>query len=251
MSKSTGNFMTLAECMKKFGTDATRIALADSGDTLDDANFDESVANASIMKLFVLESWIQNNITKEPLDFTQDDVSKYTLWDNLMMNEINKALADAKKNYNGMKHRNIIVIFNHMLSIKENYTIAREGQKNPFIIARYVEAILTIMNPIAPHFCQHVWQTFVLPMFKQSTGMATQPADFLLLNGWPEGGAFDQLLADKLKYLETTKRDIRLSIEKSKQGGGKKKGKKGAAPAEPEAPKESCIIAIGSEFPEW
>ena len=58
MSKSTGNFMTINQCIQKFGSDATRIALADSGDTLDDANFEEPVANAAIMKLFVLEQWI-------------------------------------------------------------------------------------------------------------------------------------------------------------------------------------------------
>lgn len=39
MSKSTGNFMTLRQCIQKYGTDSSRIALADSGDTLDDANF--------------------------------------------------------------------------------------------------------------------------------------------------------------------------------------------------------------------
>lgn len=58
MSKSTGNFMTLQQCVKKFGSDASRVALADAGDTLDDANFDEQVANAAILKLFVLEQWI-------------------------------------------------------------------------------------------------------------------------------------------------------------------------------------------------
>jgi len=58
MSKSTGNFMTINQCIKKFGSDATRVALADSGDSLDDANFEEPVANAAIMKLFVLEQWI-------------------------------------------------------------------------------------------------------------------------------------------------------------------------------------------------
>ena len=45
MSKSTGNFMTLGQCIDEFGTDASRIALADAGDTLDDANFDKNVAN--------------------------------------------------------------------------------------------------------------------------------------------------------------------------------------------------------------
>jgi leucyl-tRNA synthetase len=39
MSKSTGNFMTIRQCINKYGTDASRLALADSGDTLDDANF--------------------------------------------------------------------------------------------------------------------------------------------------------------------------------------------------------------------
>lgn len=81
MSKSTGNFMTLGQCLKKFGADATRLALADAGDTLDDANFDEKVANAAILKLFVLEQWIEKNFTKEPLDFANNDPSKYHLWD--------------------------------------------------------------------------------------------------------------------------------------------------------------------------
>jgi leucyl-tRNA synthetase len=48
MSKSVGNFMTVRDCIDKYGVDATRIALADAGDTLDDANFDELVANSAI-----------------------------------------------------------------------------------------------------------------------------------------------------------------------------------------------------------
>ena len=56
-----------------------------------------------------------------------------------------------------MKYKQIIVLFNHMLGLKESYSIAKGGDKNPFIVAKYVEAILSIMNPIAPHYCQHVW----------------------------------------------------------------------------------------------
>lgn len=41
MSKSEGNFLTLRDSIGKYGVDATRLALADSGDSLDDANFDE------------------------------------------------------------------------------------------------------------------------------------------------------------------------------------------------------------------
>ena len=45
MSKSEGNFLTVRDCIAKYGVDATRVALADAGDSLDDANFDEAVAN--------------------------------------------------------------------------------------------------------------------------------------------------------------------------------------------------------------
>ena len=62
MSKSSGNFLTLRDCIAKFGVDPTRITLADAGDGLDDANFDTDVANASILKLFVFEKWMQDNM---------------------------------------------------------------------------------------------------------------------------------------------------------------------------------------------
>ena len=54
MSKSTGNFLTIRDSIDKFGCDATRIALASAGDSLDDANFEEKEANSLILKLTAL-----------------------------------------------------------------------------------------------------------------------------------------------------------------------------------------------------
>ena len=109
------------------------------------------------MKLFVFEQWVDTNLSKQPLDFSKDDPSKYHLWDKLMVNEINSALKQAKSDFDEMKYKQIIVLFNHMISIKESYIIAMGGETNPYIIARFIEAFLTIMNPITPHFCQQVW----------------------------------------------------------------------------------------------
>jgi len=92
MSKSTGNFMTMGQCIKKFGSDASRIALADAGDTLDDANFDEAVANQAILKLFNFEQWVDNNLLKQPINYSQDNASNHQLWDKLMINEINQCI---------------------------------------------------------------------------------------------------------------------------------------------------------------
>ena len=52
MSKSTGNFMTLTEAIGKFSADGMRMALADAGDSVEDANFVETMAEASILKLY-------------------------------------------------------------------------------------------------------------------------------------------------------------------------------------------------------
>lgn len=46
MSKSDGNFMILEEAVDKFSADGMRFCLADAGDTIEDANFVESMADA-------------------------------------------------------------------------------------------------------------------------------------------------------------------------------------------------------------
>ncbi len=57
MSKSTGNSLTLKEAIQKFGADATRLSLADAGDGVEDANFDEKTANANILRVHTLIGW--------------------------------------------------------------------------------------------------------------------------------------------------------------------------------------------------
>lgn len=107
MSKSVGNFLTIRDCVDKYGVDATRMALADAGDSLDDANFDEMVANSSILRLFVFEKWIQEefkkNIPTEGLDFNNQ--GEYDLWDSILENELNNAIEQTTKDYNEIRYK--------------------------------------------------------------------------------------------------------------------------------------------------
>ena len=45
--------------VEKFGADATRLALADAGDGVEDANFDEKNANANILRVHTLLGWCE------------------------------------------------------------------------------------------------------------------------------------------------------------------------------------------------
>lgn len=68
MSKSEGNFLTLTEAVNKFSADGMRLCLADSGDSVEDANFVESMADAGILRLYTFIEWVKEIIaTKDTL----------------------------------------------------------------------------------------------------------------------------------------------------------------------------------------
>ena len=59
MSKSTGNFLTLQQAIAEYSADGVRIALADAGDGLDDANFESATANAAVLRLTKELTWLE------------------------------------------------------------------------------------------------------------------------------------------------------------------------------------------------
>ncbi|THC91462.1 hypothetical protein EYZ11_009070 [Aspergillus tanneri] len=95
MSKSTGNFLTLKDSVDKFGADATRIAFADAGDGIEDANFEETVANSNILRLHTLKEWAEEIAKDESLRTGPAD----SFWDKLFNNELNNLAHEAIKNY--------------------------------------------------------------------------------------------------------------------------------------------------------
>jgi leucyl-tRNA synthetase len=84
------------------------MTLADAGDTLDDANFDTDVANASILKLFVFEKWIQDNlkvaIPEGQIDFGASR-ENFGLWEKIFENAINSAVEKATQYFEEMKYK--------------------------------------------------------------------------------------------------------------------------------------------------
>ena len=50
MSKSTGNFLTLKQAIDRYSADGMRLNLADAGDSVEDANFDQKNADAGMLR---------------------------------------------------------------------------------------------------------------------------------------------------------------------------------------------------------
>ncbi len=96
MSKSTGNFLTLDDAVKKYGADAARITMADAGDGISDSNFVEDVADSTILRLYSNKEWLEEMVK------TQDELRTGELnsfQDALFDNEMNALVIEAKKHY--------------------------------------------------------------------------------------------------------------------------------------------------------
>ena len=173
------------------------------------------------------------------------------------MNECKNVSKEARKSYETMKIKNVIRLFNEFVSLKESYSIATEGKTHPGVIAKYIETLLTMMNPIIPFFCQHAWQSYLAPYLSKCGNLPKEIPARLDKNGWVafDNDESDPVMSAALNYMEKVKHSIRQSFEKAQQGGGKKKGgKKGKGAAEEAQEKkvlQNAIIFVGTKFPDF
>lgn len=256
MSKSLGNFLTMRDCIERYGVDATRVALADAGDTLDDANFDELVANSAIQRLFIFERWIieeiRKNVPETGLDYAH--VPERDLWDQIFENEISYAIEQTTRCYaeikykQGLKHG-----FFEPQAAKEDYLLGKgtKHRVNPFLLLRFIETQLILLNPITPHFAEYCWETHVRPVLERAKNLNRPGVSGRLIDqGWPQvEKPFDPLTRRMYDYVKSVKSNVRLAQDKARGGG--KKAKAPAKGSAPEAPLENVHVFIAGEYPDW
>lgn len=81
MSKSTGNFITLIDAIEEYGADATRLACALAGDSINDANFTRENANAAILQLSTFEMFANKCLEQKGAMRKKGDESPYGTFD--------------------------------------------------------------------------------------------------------------------------------------------------------------------------
>ena len=76
--------------------------IADAGDSVEDANFDISSAEAGILRLYTMIEWVKEMAEmKESLRSSKH----LTFHDEVFVNEMNKRMKETSKNYNEMLFR--------------------------------------------------------------------------------------------------------------------------------------------------
>ncbi|KAM3364414.1 hypothetical protein ACQJBY_014639 [Aegilops geniculata] len=249
MSKSTGNFRTLREAIEDFSSDATRFALADAGDGMDDANFVFETANAAILRLTKEIAWMEEVIAAES-SLRGGPPSTYA--DHVFANEINIAVKETEKSYNAFMFRDALKSgFYDLQLARDEYRLScGAAGMNRELLGRFMDVQTRLITPICPHYAEHVWQKIL------------KKEGFAIKAGWPVAGTPDPTLRSANKYLQDSIVLMRKLLQK--QESGSKKPKKGAAPP-PSAEnkltvgliyvnehydgwKEQCLMVLQSNF---
>jgi len=155
MSKSTGNFKSLIQACEEFGTDATRFALADAGDSNLDSNFEIPVANAAILGLTKEEVWMtEQMIDNRSFNRTGD----YTELDRMFDNAMSVCIQKADEAYAGMKFKQALGSSWHALQRHRDFWRHNCESWHQDIIDRFVRTQILLLTPICPHWCEHMWE---------------------------------------------------------------------------------------------
>ena len=169
MSKSEGNFYTLRELVDGYSADALRLALANGGDTVEDANFIMKDLDSAILKLTTLEQWVVDHY-KLMGEMRAESCKDTDFFDRVFESQMNEYIAQAYEDYNNLLFREVIKnVFYNFLSVKEEYLIncANKGMRRD-LFQKYVFHQVALLYPLTPHFCEHMFAEFVLPLITSS-----------------------------------------------------------------------------------
>jgi len=226
MSKSKGNFFTLQEIIQKHSADAVRIACANCGDTLEDGNFEEEVAENAVKKmpvfLEVMKSFISGS---EPMDTGKEDA---TFLDRFFANELNRLVEETKNHYATMYYREALrtSYFEFGSAFDKYRDICNNAKRkmNKTLVMRYLEWQMIILSPIAPHFCETGWEMLEKKgsVLDAKWPAPTKPVDTLIVTQ----GMF---MYDKVPH------DFVKLMEKASKGGKP----------------SSATVYVATKFPDW
>ncbi|KAK6465234.1 cytosolic leucyl tRNA synthetase [Scheffersomyces coipomensis] len=235
MSKSTGNFMTLEQIVEKFGADASRIALADAGDSVEDANFDEGNANAAVLRLTTLKEWCEDIVkNKDSLRTGPTD----NFFDQAFENEMAALIEESYEHYSATFYK--AALKTGLFDFQTARDYYRDSVSNTIgmhkdLVLKYIETQALLIAPIAPHFAEYIYKEVL--GHKGSVQTTAFPRASVKAS---------KSIIDALAYVK----DLSRSIRESEANVIKKK--KGGKPADVDQDKPVKVtLFVSKSFPEW
>ncbi|KAI9219487.1 hypothetical protein BC828DRAFT_406661 [Blastocladiella britannica] len=232
MSKSTGTFVTLGDALERYGADATRLAIADAGDSVEDANFVEATANAAILRLFTQKEWTTEIM--QPAHLATLRSGAHSFADRVFKSRMVTLIRGADAQYALMNFREALKLaFFEMQDARDAYreqtALTGEGM-HADLVREFVHLQAIALAPITPHWSDYIWQSVL-----------GEPQSILHAT-WPEfAEGPDATVLAASAYLANTIYAIRTS-----EAALMKKRKAPAPPTD-----KRCTILVAGQYPAW
>jgi leucyl-tRNA synthetase len=212
MSKSEGNFLMLLQCCEEYSADATRFALANSGDSMEDANFEPKLANEAILYLHNCEDWIKITTEDAKAGKLRAADSEMLFMDSCFLNEINYLCDATKSKFELIMFREGMTLcwFELMIArdLYRDWAVRVGIPMHEKVVNTFINALVIMMAPITPHWSEHVWSNVL-----NNTHIAATVCDA----SWPVG-PHDPLLRKQYFFFRDTLKNARLSLLKLSSG---------------------------------
>lgn len=216
MSKSKGNFLMLLETVETFSCDATRFALADAGDSMEDANFDKKYADESISRLFVEEVWFKQVFADQAAGKLR--TGEFNFMDSTFNNEIDYLIETTFNSFENMCYRDGLQNgwFNMMIArdTYRDWSYRCDEPMHQDVLNRFIRAVTVMMVPITPHWSENIWSILDLPPSVTKTSTVCDAS-------WPEHQPYDRFLRKQYTFFLDVMKNIRQQLIKAKISGTK------------------------------
>ncbi|CAF3565723.1 unnamed protein product [Rotaria socialis] len=286
MSKSTGNFLTLVQAIEKFSADGMRLTLADAGDSIEDANFEEEMAQAQLLRLYTFIEWVKEILNINPVDTEEENDSKHASEENSTMvssviNWVKDKLhlstssdnTDEEFTKQQKSHYRIDTNYNYYdlvfeSEINRTIQLTQESYEKMLYkdVLKYGFFALQIARDNYRELCseseqmnlrlikrfievQAILLSPICPHICDYVYQFLHPGTTIMNAKWPTAGKVDQSLIDSCNYLMNTAHDFRLRLKSysTQQVGGKSKGVK----TQPPLPPTHAAIHVARSYPSW
>ena len=222
-----------------------RLTLADAGDSIEDANFEEGMAEAQLLRLYTFIEWVKevlninSNGTEQEMntvvrsiangikdkssqfspneDYSNEECTdeqnrkyrtdaNYNYYDYVFQSEMNQAIKLTEESYEKMLYKDVLKYgFFELQIARDSY---RElCSESERMNLGLIKQFIEIQSILLAPICPHICDYVYQLLHPDTTIMNAQ---------WPTVGKIDQSLIDSCKYLMSTAHDFRLRIKSYK-----------------------------------
>jgi leucyl-tRNA synthetase len=235
MSKSQGNFMILEEAVARWSADGVRFGLADAGDTLDDGNFEGTVADSGVLRLTNEEdAFVEVMAQVSSGTLRTGGAEAWNFMDKVFHARQVVSMAQAAEAYDDMRFQAALKFgFWVLLDARDKYKAgcAKLGvEMNAGLIQQWMVKLVISIAPICPHWADHMYCN----VLNKPTG-----ADTVVQARWPDAEEYDAKALTAGTWF-----DARLHMWRADIDAKLKQGKVHGKP-------EAAVVYVATSYSDW